>query len=98
MNNQNQPLSGNESFSTIETESCNCSNDNSSKVVNSQALYEVQAAIAFGYGLFNLVVSLTPPKVLQLAQLLGFHGNQGLGLVCLKYVCQSRNVKAELSR
>ena len=61
-------------------------------------LQEVQAAIAFGYGLFNLVVSLTPPKVLQLAQLFGFHGNQELGLNCLKYVCNSQDVRAELSR
>ncbi|XP_028406019.1 tetratricopeptide repeat protein 39C-like [Dendronephthya gigantea] len=99
-NNQNEALSQSESFSTTaeETKTCNSSNGNSSEIVNSQALYEVQAAIAFGYGLFNLVVSLTPPKVLQLAQMLGFHGNQGLGLVCLKYVCQSQNVKAELSR
>ena len=65
---------------------------------SSPALQEVQAAIAFGYGLFNLVVSLTPPKVLLLAQLFGFHGNQELGLVCLKYVCGSQDVKAELSR
>lgn len=65
---------------------------------NSSALSEVQAAIAFGYGLFNLVVSLTPPKVLQVIQFFGFTGNQELGLACLNYVCHSQDVKAELSR
>lgn len=68
------------------------------KPVASHGLQEVQAAIAFGYGLFNLVVSLTPPKVLHLAQLFGFTGDQELGLSCLKYVSYSQNVKAELSR
>ena len=72
--------------------------DTKTKTANSLALQEVQAAIAFGYGLFNLVVSLTPPKVLQLAQFFGFHGNQELGLDCLTYVCHSQDVKSELSR
>ena len=72
--------------------------DTKKKTANSLALQEVQAAIAFGYGLFNLVVSLTPPKVLQLAQFFGFHGNQELGLDCLTYVCHSQDVKSELSR
>ena len=74
-----------------------CSNTES-KTVQSHALKEVQAAIAFGYGLFNLVVSLTPPKVLQLAQFFGFRGDQELGLSCLTYVCSSQDVRAELSR
>ena len=68
------------------------------KTSSSHPLQEVQAAIAFGYGLFNLVVSLTPPKVLQLAQFFGFYGNQELGLACLTYVCHSQDVKSELSR
>ncbi|CAB4025921.1 Tetratricopeptide repeat 39C [Paramuricea clavata] len=96
---QNNP----EVLSNVEQEtvnsdvSCSCYNVET-KTVSSHALHEVQAAIAFGYGLFNLVVSLTPPKVLQLVQFFGFHGNQELGLCCLKYVCASQNVKAELSR
>ena len=79
---------------TDEVSLCNTE----SKTVQSHALHEVQAAIAFGYGLFNLVVSLTPPKVLQLAQFFGFRGDQELGLSCLTYVCSSQDVRAELSR
>jgi hypothetical protein len=90
---QNKP----EVLSNSDVSSCSCYNGET-KTVSSHALHEVQAAIAFGYGLFNLVVSLTPPKVLQLVQFFGFHGNQELGLSCLKYVCASQNVKAELSR
>ena len=65
---------------------------------NSFALTEVRAAIAFGYGLSNLVVSLIPPRILQVIQVFGFAANQDLGLMCLNYVCNSQDVKAELSR
>jgi hypothetical protein len=100
-----------EQFSTLTQDGCDISSrgqdktdedlsccDTKSKTIQSGALQEVQAAIAFGYGLFNLVVSLTPPKVLQLAQFFGFRGNQELGLNCLTFVCCSQDVKAELSR
>ncbi len=96
---QNGPeVSSNVEYQTKNSELSSCCCNPQTKTVHSCVLQEVQAAIAFGYGLFNLVVSLTPPKVMQLAQFVGFHGNQELGLSCLTYVCSSQDVKAELSR
>lgn len=72
--------------------------DANQETFKSNSIKEVQAAIAFGYGLFNMVVSLIPPKILQLAHFFGFNGDQELGLQCLTYVCNSQNGKAEMSR
>ena len=58
----------------------------------------LRAAVYFGYGLMNLCISLIPPKLLKVANLLGFKGDRQFGLQALKYVSNSQDVKAPLAR
>ena len=58
----------------------------------------LRAAVYFGYGLMNLSISLIPPKLLKVANLLGFKGDRQFGLQALKYVSNSQDVKAPLAR
>ena len=58
----------------------------------------LRAAVFFGYGIMNLCISLIPPKLLKVANLLGFKGDRQFGLQALKYVSNSQDVKAPLAR
>ena len=58
----------------------------------------LRAAVYFGYGIMNLCISLIPPKLLKVANLLGFKGDRQFGLQALKYVSSSQDVKAPLAR
>ena len=58
----------------------------------------LRAAVYFGYGIMNLCISLIPPKLLKVANLLGFKGDRQFGLQALKYVSNSQDVKAPLAR
>ena len=46
----------------------------------------------------NIVLSLIPPKLMKLANLLGFSGNRRLGLQALEFASQSQDMKAPLAR
>lgn len=58
----------------------------------------LRAAVYFGYGIMNLCISLIPPKLLRVANLLGFKGDRQFGIQALKYVSSSQDVKAPLAR
>lgn len=58
----------------------------------------LRAAVYFGYGIMNLCISLIPPKLLKVANLLGFRGDRQFGLQALKYVSNSQDIKAPLAR
>jgi len=58
----------------------------------------LRAPVYFGYGIMNLCISLIPPKLLRIANLLGFKGDRQFGLQALKYVSSSQDVKAPLAR
>lgn len=58
----------------------------------------LRAAVYFGYGMMNVCLSLIPPKLLKLANLLGFHGDRSLGLEALEFCNQSQDMKAPLAR
>jgi tetratricopeptide (TPR) repeat protein len=57
-----------------------------------------RAAVYFGYGMMNVVLSLIPPKLLRLANLLGFHGDRERGLQALEFCSQSQDMKAPLAK
>lgn len=54
------------------------------------ALLTVATATYFGVGVFNVVISILPPVVLRLVQVLGFSGDRELGLRLLRE-CLSLN-------
>ena len=58
----------------------------------------LRAAVYFGYGMMNVVLSLIPPKLLRLANLLGFHGDRERGLQALEFCSQSQDMKAPLAK
>jgi len=65
--------------------------------VSKDALSRLFGAVSFGYGVFRLLVSLIPPKILWWIQFLGFEGDQDEGLACLEYCSQSADMKAPLA-
>jgi len=65
--------------------------------VSKDALGRLLGAVSFGYGVFRLLVSLIPPKILWWIQFLGFDGDQDEGLACLEYCGQSADMKAPLA-
>ncbi|XP_076438121.1 tetratricopeptide repeat protein 39C-like [Babylonia areolata] len=54
-------------------------------------------AVNFGYGAFQLCMSMVPPKILRLIEFLGFEGDREVGLACLDYTSHSRDMKAPLA-
>lgn len=55
------------------------------------------AAVCFGYGAFQLFISLCPPKILRLIHFLGFEGDQDQGLRCLELTSQTDGMMAPLA-
>ncbi len=54
-------------------------------------------AVSFGYGTFQLCISMVPPKVLKIIEFLGFEGERDVGLKCLECSCESQDMKAPLA-
>ena len=65
--------------------------------MSKDALSRLLGAVSFGYGVFRLMVSLIPPKILWWIQFLGFEGDQDEGLASLEYCSQSADMKAPLA-
>lgn len=65
--------------------------------MSKDSLSRLFGAVSFGYGVFRLLVSLIPPKILWWIQFLGFEGDQHEGLECLEYCSQSADMKAPLA-
>lgn len=50
------------------------------EVMSREVLTRLLGAVSFGYGLFQVIISLVPEKVLKLIEFLGFHGDREAGL------------------
>lgn len=48
-----------------------------------ETLSRLLGAVSFGYGLFQLALSMIPDKILKLIEFLGFHGDKVAGLEAL---------------
>lgn len=55
------------------------------------------AAVCFGYGSFQLFISLCPPKILGIIHFLGFEGDQELSLKCLDFTSRMDGMMAPLA-
>lgn len=55
------------------------------------------SAISFGYGVFQLCVSLLPPSLLKVIHFLGFEGDRQAGLTSLMYSRLSEDMRAPLA-
>ncbi|XP_026679550.1 tetratricopeptide repeat protein 39C-like [Diaphorina citri] len=54
-------------------------------------------AISFGYGTFQLCMSLLPPSMLKLIHFLGFTGDRARGVEALMFCKTSRDMRAPLA-
>lgn len=62
-----------------------------------ETLERLVGSVSFGYGLFNLCVSLIPQKLLKVVNLIGFHGDREVGLAALMSASNSQDMKAPLA-
>lgn len=65
---------------------------------DTKIIERLKGAIFFGYGLFNVCISLIPPRVIKLAQIFGFGGDRELGLKCLEFSSKTSDMKAPLAK
>ena len=69
----------------------------SSHEMNAEMIARLYGAISFGYGAFQLFISLVPPKILWWIQFLGFEGDQQEGLECLERASNTEDMKSPLA-
>lgn len=57
--------------------------ESASELMTKDTLSRLLGAVSFGYGMFQLAMSLLPEKVLKLIEFLGFHTEKETGLKAL---------------
>ncbi|KAL6421807.1 hypothetical protein ACFW04_010971 [Cataglyphis niger] len=57
----------------------------------------LMSAASFGYGIYQLCVSLLPPSLLKVIHFLGFEGDRQAGLAALMYARVSEDMRAPLA-
>jgi tetratricopeptide (TPR) repeat protein len=65
--------------------------------LSADVLPRLLGAVNFGYGTFQLCLSMVPPKILKLIEFLGFEGDREVGLSCLSFTSHSKDMKAPLA-
>lgn len=65
--------------------------------VSEETLSRLRGAVSFGYGLFHLCISMVPPNLLKIINLLGFPGDRRQGLSSLMCASESKDMKAPLA-
>ncbi|XP_072543374.1 tetratricopeptide repeat protein 39C-like isoform X2 [Salminus brasiliensis] len=65
--------------------------------VTAESLSRLKGSVSFGYGLFHLCISMVPPHLLKIINLLGFPGDRQQGLSSLTYASESKDMKAPLA-
>ncbi|XP_056149477.1 tetratricopeptide repeat protein 39C-like [Lampris incognitus] len=68
-----------------------------SEGISPEALDRLRGSVSFGYGLFHLCISMVPPHLLKIVNLLGFPGDRLQGLSALTYASESKDMKAPLA-
>ncbi|KAJ8923161.1 hypothetical protein NQ315_001715 [Exocentrus adspersus] len=65
--------------------------------INKEVVERLMGAVCFGYGLFQLGISLLPPSLLKLCNILGFAANRQNGISCLMYSRLGVDMRAPLA-
>ena len=68
-----------------------------SKSVQTTVILRLHGAVSFGYGAFNLCVSLVPPHLLRIVNMMGFSGDRMTGIKSLEVASHSEDMKAPLA-
>uniref|UniRef100_A0A1B6CUZ4 Tetratricopeptide repeat protein 39C n=1 Tax=Clastoptera arizonana TaxID=38151 RepID=A0A1B6CUZ4_9HEMI len=85
-NNYRNPFSGMFSF-----------NSSQKTAIPAEEVERLMCAISFGYGVFQLCISLLPPSVLKLIQFLGVGGDRNGGINALMFSKKGRDMRAPLA-
>ncbi|XP_015115021.1 tetratricopeptide repeat protein 39C [Diachasma alloeum] len=72
-------------------------NEPENNFVEPAEVIRLMSAVSFGYGIFQLCVSLVPPSLLKLIHFLGFEGDRRAGLTALMYARLSEDMRAPLA-
>ncbi|XP_076054948.1 tetratricopeptide repeat protein 39C-like [Oratosquilla oratoria] len=67
------------------------------KKLSSDVVSRLMASVSFGYGLFQLCMSLLPPSLLRLVHVLGLQGDRLAGLSALMFTRKSHDMRAPLA-
>uniref|UniRef100_A0A672Q5W2 Tetratricopeptide repeat domain 39C n=1 Tax=Sinocyclocheilus grahami TaxID=75366 RepID=A0A672Q5W2_SINGR len=81
---------------TSEQDNHNTSAESGGRVTE-EVLDRLKGSVSFGYGLFHLCISMVPPHLLKIVNLLGFPGDRHQGLSSLAYASESKDMKAPLA-
>ena len=73
------------------------SNVSESSLLSHDVLERLLGSVSLGYGVFQLAISLIPPKLLKIIKFLGFDGDREMGLKALEFASQSKDMKAPLA-
>ncbi|XP_062554338.1 tetratricopeptide repeat protein 39C-like [Armigeres subalbatus] len=65
--------------------------------IDARDIRRLMGAVSFGYGVFQLSISLLPPSLLKLISFLGFEGDRTMGVACLMHSRTSMDMRAPLS-
>lgn len=65
--------------------------------ITPEDVQRLMGAVSFGYGAFQLAVSLLPPSMLRLVSFFGFEGDRDQGLACLQFSRTTTDMRAPLS-
>ncbi|TSR16026.1 Oxysterol-binding protein-related protein 1 [Bagarius yarrelli] len=71
--------------STTRPKSASKSQPRLDSSVTTESLGRLKGSVSFGYGLFHLCISMVPPHLLRIINLLGFPGSRQEGLDALTY-------------
>ncbi|XP_058445774.1 tetratricopeptide repeat protein 39C-like isoform X2 [Malaya genurostris] len=80
---------------TISTDVVSDTSDNMQ--IDAEDIRRLMGAASFGYGVFQLSISLLPPSLLKLISFLGFEGDRTMGIACLMHSRTSVDMRAPLS-
>lgn len=70
---------------------------NADPVVAPEVVSRLMSAVSFGYGIFQLCISLLPPSLLKLIHFLGFEGDRHVGIAALMFARQGHDMRAPLA-
>ncbi|CAG5134205.1 unnamed protein product, partial [Candidula unifasciata] len=71
--------------------------DDCGEGLSADVLTRLLGAVNFGYGTFQLCLSMVPPRILKLIEFLGFEGDREVGLSCLAFTSHTKDMKAPLA-
>lgn len=65
--------------------------------IDGETVTRLMGAVSFGYGLFQLGISLLPPALLKVSNIFGFNGDTEQGIECLMYARLGCDMRAPLA-